>query len=103
MRVGLLGWGSLIWDPRKLRLKNTGWQLADIRLPIEFSRISADGRLTLVIDEENGTSVPVAFAESSMRRLGNAVRNLRDREGCAVEAIGIATPKAVIRSRSQAV
>jgi hypothetical protein len=103
MRVAVLGWGSLIWDPRKLRLKETGWQLADLRLPIEFSRISSDGRLTLVIDEESGTNVPVAFAESSMRRLGNAIRNLRDREGCSAAAIGVVTGKLVIRSRSQAI
>jgi hypothetical protein len=44
MKIAIVGWGSLIWDPRDLHL-------ATAILPIEFSRISDNGRLTLVVDE----------------------------------------------------
>jgi hypothetical protein len=51
MRIGCLAWGSLVWDPRTL--PGVGPFLEDgPRIPIEFSRISIDGRVTLVIDRE---------------------------------------------------
>ncbi len=49
-KIGIIGWGSLIWDPRGLPIK-CKWHKNGPELPIEFSRISQDGRLTLVIDK----------------------------------------------------
>lgn len=52
MKIAILGWDSLIWDPRSLKYDvNTGWLTDGPKLPIEFARISNDGRLTLVIKE----------------------------------------------------
>jgi len=45
-KIIVLGWGSLIWDPRELKIKNSEWQKDGPNLPIEFARISQDGRLT---------------------------------------------------------
>lgn len=69
MKIAILGWGSLIWDKRNLRLAGE-WQVGGPVLPIEFSRVSGYGRLTLVIDPLHGVasegrppfSVPAAVA-----------------------------------------
>lgn len=49
MRIGCLAWGSLVWDPRTLPMADD-FRHAGPRLPIEFSRVALDGRVTLVID-----------------------------------------------------
>ena len=87
MRIAVLGWGSLIWDPRDLPLVG-GWNEGGPPLPIEFSRVSTDGRLTLVIDPDNGTGTPTRFAESARGDLEDAVCDLRNREGAVAKHIG---------------
>jgi hypothetical protein len=80
MRIAILGWGSLICDPRDLRIASN-WNAAGLLLPIEFSRISDSGRLTLVIDEMDGEHVPTRCALSGLDDLDAAVANLQEREG----------------------
>lgn len=80
MRIAVLGWGSLIWDPRGLHLAG-GWQEGGPVLPIEFSRISDNGRLTLVIDEKHGVDVPTRFALSSLSDLDLTIADLQEQEG----------------------
>jgi hypothetical protein len=79
MNIAVIGWGSLIWCPGCLRIK-TKWRSDGPRLPIEFARISRDGRLTLVIlpgsDEQ-----PTYWALSEFGRPEQAVENLAEREG----------------------
>lgn len=76
----ILGWGSLIWRPE--RLKTVGnWSLDGPTLPIEFSRISNNRRLTLVIDETNGVPVVTRSIRSACATLDDAIGNLRAREG----------------------
>jgi len=48
-RIGCLAWGSLVWDPRTLPC-GSAFRENGPRLPIEFSRVALDGRVTLVID-----------------------------------------------------
>ena len=48
MKIAILGWGSLVWNPRNLSIINSAWHPDGVLLPIEFARISRDGRLTLV-------------------------------------------------------
>jgi len=57
-------------------------------LPIEFSRVSRDGRLTLVIDPLHGVPVATRFAPSAFTNLNDAIANLREREGTSSERIG---------------
>jgi hypothetical protein len=87
MKIVILGWGSLVWDPRQLPIKNK-WHLNGPKLPIEFSRISTDARLTLVIDEKNGVNVPTRFAESKRSVLADAAEDLKKREGTKICNIG---------------
>lgn len=52
MKIAILGWGSLIWNPENLNYYTEfGWSKNEPKLPIEFLRISNNGRLTLVITE----------------------------------------------------
>jgi hypothetical protein len=48
MKIAVLGWGSLIWQPRELRISLPIWKTDGPELPVEFARVSMDGRLTLV-------------------------------------------------------
>src|SRR5260370_551456 len=92
MKIGILAWGSLLWEKGNLALANK-WVLGGPKLPIEFSRVSVSrcGALTLVIDTKNGAENPTFFAESSFHNLGKAIRNLARREGTNPENIGYVT------------
>jgi hypothetical protein len=57
-------------------------------LNIEFSRVSKDGRLTLVIDADNGEEVKTYFAQSISDDLGDAIADLINREGTSRDLIG---------------
>ena len=79
MKIAVLGWGSLIWKTGSLH--TTGeWKTGGPVLPIEFSRISDNGRLTLVIDEKNGAPVPTRYVFSSLTDLRLAITDLKERE-----------------------
>jgi hypothetical protein len=87
MSIVILAWGSLVWDSRDLPMASA-WQLNGPKLPIEFSRVSKDARLTLVIDPVDGVEVPTRFARSKRLFLLDAVADLRDREGTIFQNIG---------------
>ena len=86
MKITFLGWGSLIWDPRNLRITGS-WQNDGPFLPIEFARISEGGRLTLVLYPDV-TDVQTLWAYADETDLHKAIENLRDREGTSIQRIG---------------
>jgi hypothetical protein len=79
-KIAVLAWGSLVWDQRDLKIA-AKFDPTGPRLPIEFCRVSADGRLTLVMDEANGAECISYQACSSFDNLEAAAANLADREG----------------------
>jgi hypothetical protein len=85
MTIGVIGWGSLIWCPGSL-LINTGWRPDGPLLPVEFARISTDGRLTLVIEEKSKPQ-HTYWAVSQFDELEGARKNLKDRERTALKKI----------------
>ncbi len=95
MRVAVLGWGSLIWNPGCLRLGDGEWRPDGPVLPIEFARISGSGeepeRLTLTL-REGAQDVPTLWSELEQDELDVARANLAQREKCAVERIGYVGP-----------
>jgi len=87
MKIAILAWGSLIWAPKDLKINNE-WASDGPTLPIEFSRVSRDGRLTLVIDEVYGTPVTTYWALSKFNEMSEAIKNLKKREGTNSKGIG---------------
>lgn len=94
MRIAVLGWGSLIWDPRSLAISNGQWHPDGPSLPIEYARIASPGkpgeRLTLAI-RYGVPNVQVLWIESGLKTLERARRNLANREGTSPDKIGYAT------------
>ena len=87
MKIAILAWGSLAWDPRELQFTGL-WNPEGPELFLEFLRISRDGRLTLVIDEEQGTPVRSGYYLSAFQNLDGAIANLRKREKVQSDDIG---------------
>jgi hypothetical protein len=92
MRCAVLAWGSLVWDRQELQAAADFAPNGPL-LPIEFCRISRDGRLTLVVDETYGAVCTTYSAPSAIETLDGAIENLRLREGAAkAEVIGFVEP-----------
>src|SRR5579863_9932024 len=79
MQIAIIGWGSLIWCPGSLRMR-TLWRRDGPLLPIEYVRISNDGRLTLVIHPSCGNQTTL-WAVAVAEDIRTARENLREREG----------------------
>lgn len=84
--IYIIAWGSLLWSPRQLAMAGT-WTPTGPTLPIEFSRIAADGRLTLIVDHEVGEECATWVCRSPLS-LPDAVSNLASRERCDPKLIG---------------
>jgi hypothetical protein len=69
-----------VWDPRELSA-GAAFAPDGPLLPIEFCRVSGDGRLTLVVDEDYGIACKTYSAPSALHSLDEAIENLRLREG----------------------
>jgi hypothetical protein len=85
--IAILGWGSLIWKPEKLQYQEP-WKKGGPVLPLEFSRITSDRPLTVVLDQVNGVACPTRFAWSTKTTLSDAVADLGHREGASEVHIG---------------
>jgi hypothetical protein len=80
MKSAVLAWGSLVWNPGDLQVA-TKFAPNGPLLPVEFCRVSGDGRLTLVIDETFGAVCTTYSAPSAIQNLDGTTENLRIREG----------------------
>lgn len=92
MKIAVLGWGSLIWCPKNLKIKDKNWKEDGPKLPIEFAGISSDKRLTLVIYpkylNQKDKWVQTQWAEMSVKSIEEAIINLGERERTSCRKIG---------------
>lgn len=86
MNVVYLAWGSLVWDPRNLPIQRR-WFDDGPFAPVEFTRQSNDGRITLVLDDE-AEPVRLLWARSTLSDIGEAMKALSEREGITGSARG---------------
>ena len=86
MRIAVIGWGSLVWDPGNLDVE-TEWRAGGPMLAVEFGRFSSRERLTLVLE---GGAPPqrTLWTLSRKETLAAAVADLRVREGTTRANIG---------------
>jgi hypothetical protein len=91
VKIAVLAWGSLVWDPRELKTAAKFVANGPL-LPVEFCRVSQDGRLTLAIDETFGDVCTSYSAPSALDDLDQAIENLRLREGTSASNIGFVEP-----------
>jgi hypothetical protein len=87
LHIAVIAWGSLIRDPGELAV-TLAFQLSGPSLAVAFSRISRDGRLTLVLDEAAGMPSRTWVAPSAKATLGEAIANLAAREKTTPDNIG---------------
>lgn len=85
--IACLGWGSLIWNPGILPVEGGSWYEDGPQLPIEFTRVSKGGRLTLVVTEGVPT-LTVFWSRLLVDSIDEAITALSAREGCPRGAIG---------------
>lgn len=79
MNIACLAWGSLVWDPKRLPIYRT-WFDDGPFAPVEFSRLSKDGRITLVIDTV-AKPVRLLWAPMTLSDIEGAMEALSKREG----------------------
>lgn len=79
MKIACIGWGSLIWRPEGLKIQNHWFEDGPI-LPIEFTRISSNNRVTLIIDKK-AKPVRTLWALMTTTSLDDAKKSLKQREG----------------------
>jgi hypothetical protein len=91
VKIAVLAFGSLVWDPRGLQTA-AKFAPSGPLLPIEFCRLSKDGRLTLAIDENFGDVCTSYSAPCALDDLDAAIENLRLREKTSAGNVGFVEP-----------
>ena len=84
-KIAILAYGSLVWSPRNLKTQGS-WQYGGPELPVEFSRITGNGRLVLTYTPGEPPQ-PTYFIQSAYSSLDKALANVAEREGCNIQFI----------------
>ena len=84
--IACIGWGSLVWDAGALPIASD-WYSDGPPLPLEFARLSRNGRLTLVL-VPSAPLVTTCWATLQVPNLDAAREALRRREGTVLSEIG---------------
>ncbi len=91
MRVAVLGWGSLVWKPEPMKLKDR-WHFDGPMLPVEFARISRNSSTNqdrlIIVPYQGSKLIPVLWATAAHDNIDAAARNLCGRLGCEQKEVG---------------
>lgn len=79
VRIACIAWGSLIWEPRELKLAS-GWRPDGPLLPLEFVRDSDDSDELAIVMHEAAPPMPTYWALLDTGDLAAAREMLRQRE-----------------------
>ncbi|MBY8976296.1 hypothetical protein KHP62_10785 [Rhodobacteraceae bacterium NNCM2] len=105
--IGIIGWGSLIWDLEVLEPHVSGdWQMnAGPRLTMEFTRVSPKRKygLAVCLDAEFGAECPTHVICSVRRDIDDAIHDLAARERTDPVNIGAVCHRSGLRKSSQPV
>lgn len=86
LKIAIIGWGYLVWDPRGLDLERD-WQADGPLLPVEFARFASGPRLLPVLLE--GVPLqPTLWARSRKISVLAAAADLAVREGVGTHDVG---------------
>ena len=87
VKVAVLSWGALAWDPGDLPLvcddpehPESAWLEGGPEVPIEFSRVAVDCRLIPVIDPVHGVPCATLYARSRRNDRELAIQDLMKAE-----------------------
>lgn len=83
--IACLGWGSLVWDPRELPVE-VQWHPDGPEFPVEFTRVSKGGRLTMVVTNGAPPAI-ILWSKLSVPSLDDGIEALAEREGVPREGI----------------
>jgi hypothetical protein len=86
LKIAIIGWGYLIWDPRGLDVLPE-WQPDGPRLPIEFARFADPPRILPVL-VEGAPLQPTFWVLSQKRSMLAAAADLAVREGVGTQEVG---------------
>lgn len=91
LKIAFLAWGSLLSTANKKKLSIVGnkFNANGPVIPLELSRISGDGRLTLVIDENAGAKNKAFYAISKHNSVNKAFDELVSVEKVQPNRIGV--------------
>lgn len=78
--IVILRWGSLLWDRDDLP-RVGDWHQTGLLRPLEFSRVSRNGRLALVLDPDHGVECDTWYVLGPRADIAVTVEDLRLREG----------------------
>jgi hypothetical protein len=85
--VACLGWGSLVWDPRDLPIRQR-WVTTGPLVKAEFLRESRDKRITLVL-HDSAAAVQSLWCLMAVDSLDEATDRLASREGISKSNVSI--------------